>query len=108
MVAFASYAFFASGQVYDGSNPSLLVCRPLAKFKKALETLHKHSNKEHHKVAIIRAEKFERSMSGKQHDIQQMLSKSPADRISTNHQKLSSIKKTIVFCGRHNIALCGH
>ena len=36
-------------------------------------------------------------MSGKEPDIQQMLSKSLGDRISTNRQKLSSIMKTIVF-----------
>ena len=99
---------FGSGQGYHGSNPGVLVCRPLTNFKKALEMLHKHSNKEHHKVAIVCAEEFERSMSGKQPDVQQMLSKSLADRISTNRQKLSSIMKTIVLCGRQNIALRGH
>ena len=75
---------------------------------KALETLHKHADKEHHKVAIVRAEEFEKSMSGQQPDIQQMLSKSLADRIATNRQKLSSIMKTILFCGRQNIPLRGH
>ena len=85
-----------------------MVCCPLTNFRKALETLRKHLDKEHHKAAIVCAEKFERSMSGQQPDIQQMLSKSLADRISTNRQKLSSIMKTIVFCGWQNIALCGH
>ena len=99
---------FGSGQGYHGLNPGVLVSRPLTNFKKALEMLHKHSNKEHHKVAIVRAEEFERSISGKQPDVQQMLSKSLADRISTNRQKLSSIMNTIVFCGGQNIALRGH
>ena len=99
---------FAPGHGYHGSNPGVLVCRPLTNFRKALEMLHKNSDKEHHKAAIVRAEKFERSMSGQQHDIQQMLSKSLADRISNNRQKLSSIMKTIVFCGQQNIALRGH
>ena len=82
--------------------------RPLTNFKKALEMLHKHTDKEHHKVAIVQAEEFERSMSGQQPDIQQRMSKSLAERISTNRQKLSSIMKTILFCGRQNIALHGH
>ena len=82
--------------------------RPLTNFKKALEMLHKHTDKEHHKVAIVRAEEFERSMSGQQPDIQQKMSKSLAERISANRQKLSSIMKTILFCGRQNIALRGH
>ena len=99
---------FAPGHGYHGSNPGVLGCRPLTNFRKALETLRKHLDKEHHKAAIVCAEKFERSMSGQQPDIQQMLSKSLADRISTNCQKLSSIMKTIVFCGRQNIALRGH
>ena len=92
---------------YHGSNPGVLVTRPLTNFKKALEMLHKHTDKEHHKVAIVRAEEFERSMSGQQPDIQQRMSKSLAERISTNRQKLS-IMKTILFCGRQNIALRGH
>ena len=94
--------------VYHGSNPGVLVTRPLTNFKKALEMLHKHTDKEHHKVAIVRAEEFEGSMSGQQSDIQQRMSKSLAERILTNRQKLSSIMKTILFCGRQNIALRGH
>ena len=31
-----------------------------------------------------------------------------ADRVASNHQKLSSIFKTIVLCGPQNIALRGH
>ena len=70
--------------------------------------LHKHTDKEHHKVAIVQAKEFERSMSGQQPDIQQRMSKSLAEGISTNRQKLSSIMKTILFCGRQNIVLRGH
>ena len=67
--------------------------------------LHKHLNKERHKEAIVCAEEFERSMSGKQPDIQQMLSKSLADRISTNHQKLSSITNFVVAKTLHYMAI---
>ena len=31
-----------------------------------------------------------------------------ADRVASNRQKLPSIIKTIMFCGRQNIALRGH
>ena len=31
-----------------------------------------------------------------------------ADQISSNQQKLTSIFKTVVFCGCQNMALCGH
>ena len=93
---------------YRGSNPGILVSRPLTLFKKALETLRKHADKEHHKSAIVRAEEFKRTMSGQQPNIQQRLSRSLADRIANNRQKLESIIKTIVLCGRQNIALHGH
>ena len=73
--------------------------RLLTVFKKALEMLRKHGDKEHHKSAIVRAEEFKRSMSGQQPNIQQRLTKSLADRISNNRQKLESIMKTIVLCG---------
>ena len=92
---------------YHGSNPGVLVSYPLIVFKKALETLQKHADKEHHKSAIVLAEEFKRTMSGQQPNIQQRLSKDLADRISNNRQKLESIIKTIVLCGRQNIAL-GH
>ena len=41
-------------------------------------------------------------------NIEQRLSKSLADRVTNNRQKLKSIIKTIAFCGRQNIALRGH
>ena len=47
-------------------------------------------------------------MSAQQLDIQQRMSKSLVETISMNHQKLSSIMKTILFCGQQNIALRGH
>ena len=31
-----------------------------------------------------------------------------ADRVASNRQKLASIIKTIIFCGRQNIGLRGH
>ena len=87
---------------YHWSNPGVLVTRPLTNFKKALEMLHNHTDKEHHKVAIVRAEEFERSMSAQQPDIQQRMSKSLAERISTNRQKLSSIMKhTFLWSAEH-------
>ena len=93
---------------YHRSNPGVLVRRALTNFKKALETIHKHADKEYHKAAIVKAGEFKKTMSGEQPNIQQRLSKTLADTISTNRQKLSSIVKTIILCGRQNIALRGH
>ena len=54
---------------YHGCSPGVPVSRPLTVFKMALEMLRKHTDKEHHKSAIVRAEEFKRSMSGLQHNI---------------------------------------
>ena len=93
------YILFAPSG-YCGSYPGVLVTHPLTNFKKALEMLRKYTDKEHHKVAVVWAEEFQKSMSGQQLDIQQRMSKSLAETISMNRQKLSSIMKTILFCGQ--------
>ncbi len=93
---------------YRRVSPEILVSRPLVSFKKATETLQKHKDKECHKTAIVRADEFRKSMTGQQPNIQQRLSTSLADRIHQNRQKLSSIMKTIIFCGRQNLPLRGH
>ena len=64
--------------------------------------------KSHHKTAVIRSEEFLKTMTHHQPDIQCHLNQAMASRISLNRQKLHSIFKTIVFCGRQNIALHGH
>ena len=94
--------------VYRGSDRGVLVIRPLTTFGKALESLHKHADKGHHKTAVIRSEEFLKTMTHQQPDIQCRLNQAMASRISLNRQKLHSIFKTLVFCGRQNIALRGH
>lgn len=93
---------------YHGSNPGVLVSRPLTAFVKALELLRRHGDQEHHKVAVVRADEFMKTMTSQQPGIQSRINGALADRISVNRQKLASIMKTIVFCGRQNIALRGH
>ena len=51
---------------------------------------------------------FLKTMTHHQPDIQCHLNQAIASRISLNRQKLHLIFKTIVFCGRQNIALRGH
>ena len=98
--------FASSG--YRGSVPGILVSRPLTAFVKALELLRKHADKGYHKTAVFRSEEFLSTMTNRQPSIQCQLNQSIADRIFINRQKLASIMKTIVFCGRQNIALRGH
>ena len=102
-----AFAFPASSG-YRGSDPGILVSRPLTAFTKALELLRRHVDKQYHKDAVIRADEFVKVMTHQQSDIRSQLNQAMADRIASNRQKLSSIFKTIVLCGRQNIALCGH
>ena len=93
---------------YQGSNPGVLVSRPLTAFNKALELLRKHADKEHHKVAVVRADEFKKTMTNQQPTIQGRISRALAGRVAINRQKLGSIMKTIVLCGGQNIAMRGH
>ena len=93
---------------HHGSDPGILVRRPLASFAKALEVLSNHTTKEYHKAAVVRADEFMQVMRNEQPDIHSRMSQDLADRIASNRQKLVSIVKTIVFCGRQNVALRGH
>ena len=93
---------------YQGSTPGVLVNRPLTAFNKALELLRKHADKEHHKAAVVRADEFKKTMSNQQPSIQIRLNRALAERVAINRQKLESIMKTVVLCGRQNIAMRGH
>ena len=98
--------FATSG--YHGSNPGLLVSCPLASSGKSLELLRKHANKDHHKSAVVRSKSFLLTTANQQQSIECVMSRSLANRVVENRQKLDSIVKTIVFCGRQNTPLRGH
>ena len=98
--------FATSG--YHGSDPGILVQRPLVSFSKALEVLSKHGMKDYHKAAVVRADEFVQVMSNEKTDICSQMNHAMADRVASNRQKLASIIKTIIFCGRQNIGLRGH
>ena len=93
---------------HHGSDPGILVQRPLVSFSKALEVLSKHAVKDYHKAALVRADEFMKVMSNEQPDICSQMNQAMADRIVSNRQQLASIIKTIIFCGRQNVALRGH
>ena len=97
-----------AASAYHGSDPGVLVNRPMTKFKKALELIRNHADMGHHKEAVVRAEGFLNTMMHKQPDIRYTLNEAMDERVRTNRQKLTSIFETVVFCGRNNIALRGH
>lgn len=93
---------------YHGSDPGVLVSRPLTTFTKALELLRKHADKAYHKEAVVKADEFLKVMTHQQPDIRCRLNQEMASRVQSNRRRLASIFDTIVFCGRQNIPLRGH
>ena len=90
---------------YHGSSPGVLVSPLLTAFNKALEVLRKHADKNHHKLAIVRADEFKKTMTNQQPS---RLNQALAERVAINRQKLASIIRTVILCGRQNFALRGH
>ena len=70
--------------------------------------LRKHANKEHQKRAVVRYERFLLATSNQQQSTEYVMSRALAKRVAENRQKLGSIVKTIVLCGRQNIPWHGH
>lgn len=51
---------------------------------------------------------FIKVMTGRKQNIQSQLDEIRAAQIAENRQKIKSIVKTIIFCGRQNVPLRGH
>jgi hypothetical protein len=88
--------------------PGILVNTPLTNFRKALEALDKHANKECHKTAILKMDDFQKVMTKRQRSVQVQLNQAAIELVESNHKKLESIMQTIFLCGRQNIPLRGH
>lgn len=59
-------------------------------------------------MALVRADRFMGVMQKEQLNIRCEINQAMADQIASNRQILASIIKTILLCGRQNIALRGH
>ena len=82
---------------------------PLKNWVSASTKFREHQlNSEFHKAAVGYAEDFLRVQDGKMPSISQQLSDIYRNTVELNRQKLRSIIKTVVLCGKQNIALRGH
>ena len=82
---------------------------PLKNWVSASTKFKEHQlNSEFHKAAVGYAEDFLRVQDGKMPSISQQLSDIYRNTVELNRQKLRSIIKTVVLCGKQNIALRGH
>ena len=89
-------------------DPGVLVSSPLINFKKALETVEKHTGKVYHKEAVATMDNFLKVMTNQQEKIYVKFSDTGKQLVATNRRKIQSIVETVILCGRQNIPLCGH
>lgn len=82
---------------------------PLKNWVSASTKFKEHQlNSEFHKAAAGCAEDFLRVQEGKMLSISEQLSDIHRNTVELNRQKLRSIIKTVVLCGKQNMALRGH
>ena len=65
-------------------------------------------NSEVHKAAVLRSSDFKKSMENASLSINHQLDLTCKKVAEENRAKLSSVLKTIIFCGKQNIPLRGH
>ena len=93
----------------SGQDLGALVTRPLKTFNKATELLRKHGSQiKYHKDAMIFMQNFMATMEQQRVSVYELAHSSHANLIQQNRQKLLSILKCVVFCGKQNISLRGH
>ena len=100
---------FASDAVKSGQKLERLLHKPLDTWTSAMRKFKEHeSNSKIHKAATVMASEFKKNMEGKTTSIHHQLDQGMARTIQQNREKMSSILKTIIFCGKQNISLRGH
>lgn len=83
------------------------MCKPFTRWKDAIEVFEAHGNSEYHKTSVMMADNFMTIAAGENVDV---LSKLDAERVrqmKENRARLFPIIKTIIFCGRQELALRG-
>ena len=93
----------------NSSKIERLVKVPITFWTSASTKLKDHHMKSSvHKSATLKSEEFCKVMKSKQKSISEQLNSALASQVQRNREKLYSIVKTILFCGRQNIAIRGH
>ena len=90
------------------ADPGILVGTPLTSFRKALEILRKHVNKEYHKNADTAVDSFLSVMSVRQKAVSIQFSYIAIKQVVNIRKKLRSIIETFSLCGRQNIPIRRH
>ena len=96
--------FFCKGDEGLGK----LVNSPLTRFKDAVNTFRQHSKKSYHIHSVSDMLAFMKIMNNEQTPIDHQLVSAVAQQVQQNRELLKSIIKTVIFCGKQNVALRGH
>lgn len=101
---------FSKKEVGKGSHVSAksLVTTHFNRWKGAKELFRSHDNLQYHKDALISSEHFIGVHEKKIQNISVQLDTVKRNEIEQNRKILSSIIKTLIYCGRQEIALRGH
>ncbi len=102
-----SCVLFARADISQRVAKSALVSKPLVNFRKAIELLREHAQREYHKVAVLSLEAFRSVFSQAQPSIVRQIDVASQKLIDGNRRKLQSIVETVLLCGRQNISLRG-
>ena len=82
---------------------------PLTYWTSALTKLKKHEEKSQlHHAAMLQMDQFKTTAENVEKQVDVMMDTMRKTRINDNREKMKSIFKTVIFCGRQNIALRGH
>ena len=84
-----------------------LVCKPFSRWKDAIEVFQAHSVSEYHQTSTLMADNFMKVAAGEETDVLSKLDAERVRQIQENRARLVPIIKTIIFCGRQELALRG-
>ena len=84
-----------------------LVSRPLTDWSNAKKQVDKHLTSKDHQIAVSKSREFLKVCTKEQDSITGQLNKAYQDTVNKNRDALSSIVRTIILCGRQNLALRG-
>lgn len=100
---------FSNGEGGQGKQRlGKLVLSPLRQWKDALEIFASHHSCQYHKNCSLQSEEFRKVMKGQQKNIGIQLHSQRNAEIDKNRQKLHSVIKTVILCGRQGLPLRGH
>ena len=85
------------------------VTEPFLNFKKGIKLLKNHDLTNYHKLCAEKGSSFiQNSNAGGSKFINNIVSDKTKSIMEANRKRLTSIIKTIIFCGHNNISLRGH